>query len=80
MLIAKRRLVFWPVSFKGFCALQYQRRQNRNRQMLSLLNAEFAQEIAPFIGDQPVSVLIPLLLVVILLISPIRGAALEPAR
>ncbi len=48
--------------------------------MLSLLNAEFAQEIAPFIGDQPVSVLIPLLLVVILLISPIRGAALEPAR
>ena len=48
--------------------------------MQSLFDATLAQEVAPFIGDQLVSVLIPFLLVVSLLIIPDRGVALKPAR
>ena len=48
--------------------------------MQSLFDAALAREVAPFIGDQPLYVLLPVLLLVILLISPNRGVALEPAR
>ncbi len=48
--------------------------------MQSLFDAAMAREVAPFIGGQLAAVLLPLLLVVILLISPSRGVALEPAR
>lgn len=48
--------------------------------MQSLFDAALAQDVAPFFGEQLVSVLIPLLLVVSLLIIPDRGVALKPAR
>ena len=48
--------------------------------MQSLIDAALAKEIAPFMGDQLLPILLSLLLVVILLISPNRGVALEPAR
>ena len=48
--------------------------------MMSLTDSALALEMTPFIGGQLVPVLLSLILVVFLLISPIRGAALEPAR
>ena len=48
--------------------------------MMSSIDTALAVEMTPFIGGQLMPVLLSLLLVVFLLISPIRGAALEPAR
>jgi len=49
-------------------------------EMLSLIDSVLAREVLPLTNGQYLSVLIPLLLVVIILISPYRGVALEPAR